>query len=137
MSDGWLYPEQFNRSIERLAQNIFISVPALSQHAATAAFDCARELDENVARYAANRELLLRELPNVGITKFSSSDGAFYIYADVSHLTNNSEEFCRRLLNEAGVGIAPGVILTGCAAFLPSGSRLLAIRIPFLMLYPV
>ena len=106
---GWMVvPEDLNRSIERLAQNIFISVPALSQHAATAAFDCARELDENVARYAANRELLLRELPNVGITKFSSSDGAFYIYADVSHLTNNSEEFCRRLLNEVGVGIAPG-----------------------------
>jgi len=106
---GWMViPENLNRLIERLAQNIFISVPALSQHAATAAFDCAQELDENVARYAANRELLLRELPNVGITKFSSSDGAFYIYADVSHLTNNSEEFCRRLLNEVGVGIAPG-----------------------------
>ena len=106
---GWMViPENLNRLIERLAQNIFISVPALSQHAATAAFDCAQELDENVARYAANRELLLRELPNVGITKFSSSDGAFYIYADVSHLTNNSEEFCRKLLNEVGVGIAPG-----------------------------
>ncbi len=106
---GWMIiPERFNRSIECLAQNLFISVPALSQHAATAAFDSTRELDENVARYAANRELLLRELPKAGITKISSADGAFYIYADVSHLTNDSEEFCRQLLTEIGVGIAPG-----------------------------
>ena len=106
---GWMViPENLNRLIERLTQNIFISVPALSQHAATAAFDCVQELDENVARYAANRELLLRELPEAGITKVSPADGAFYIYADVSPLTTNSEEFCRRVLEEAGVGIAPG-----------------------------
>ena len=106
---GWMViPEEFSRSIECLAQNIFISVPALSQHAANAAFDCSQELDKNVSRYAENRELLLRELPNAEITDFSSADGAFYIYADVSHFTNNSEDFCRRLLHEAGVAVAPG-----------------------------
>ena len=61
---GWMViPEQLHRSVECLTQNIFISVPTLSQHAASAAFDCTAELDENVARYAANRDLLLRELP--------------------------------------------------------------------------
>ncbi|NBP74238.1 MAG: aminotransferase class I/II-fold pyridoxal phosphate-dependent enzyme [Alphaproteobacteria bacterium] len=106
---GWMViPEQLHRSVECLAQNIFISVPALSQHAASAAFDCTAELDENVARYAANRELLLRELPKAGLTKLAPADGAFYIYADVSHLTNDSEDFCRRMLTEAGIATAPG-----------------------------
>jgi aspartate/methionine/tyrosine aminotransferase len=106
---GWMViPQQLHRSVECLAQNIFISVPALSQHAASAAFDCTAELDENVARYAANRELLLRELPKAGLTKLAPADGAFYIYADVSHLTNDSEDFCRRMLTEAGIATAPG-----------------------------
>ena len=106
---GWMViPEQLHRSVECLAQNIFISVPALSQHAASVAFDCTDELDENVARYAANRELLLRELPAAGLTNLAPADGAFYIYADVSHLTNDSEDFCRRLLTEAGIATAPG-----------------------------
>ncbi|PPR09498.1 MAG: putative N-acetyl-LL-diaminopimelate aminotransferase [Alphaproteobacteria bacterium MarineAlpha11_Bin1] len=106
---GWMViPEQLDRSIECLAQNIFISVPALSQHAASVAFDCKEELDQNVARYAANRELLLGELPKLGLTKLAPADGAFYIYADISHLTNNSEEFCRRMLNESGIAVAPG-----------------------------
>ncbi|MEE2998237.1 MAG: aminotransferase class I/II-fold pyridoxal phosphate-dependent enzyme [Pseudomonadota bacterium] len=106
---GWaIIPEHLYRSVECLAQNLFISVPALSQHAASAAFDCAEELDENVARYAVNRELLLRELPKASLTNLAPSDGAFYIYADVSHLTNDSEEFCRQMLNEAGIATAPG-----------------------------
>ena len=62
-----------------------------------------------MAVYAANRELLLRELPKAGITGFAPADGAFYLYADVSHLTQDSEQFCRRMLNETGVAATPGV----------------------------
>ena len=63
----------------------------------------------NAAVYAANRELLLRELPKAGITRFAPADGAFYLYADVSHLTQDSEQFCRRMLAETGVAATPGV----------------------------
>jgi aspartate/methionine/tyrosine aminotransferase len=106
---GWMIlPEDLQRSVECLAQNIFISVPTLSQRAACAAFDCTEELDINVARYAANRELLLRELPRAGLDRLAPADGAFYIYADVGHLTNDSEAFCRQILAETGVALAPG-----------------------------
>lgn len=106
---GWMVmPEDLHRSVECLAQNIFISVPALSQRAACAAFDCTEELDVNVARYAANRELLLRELPKAGLDRLAPADGAFYIYAEVGHLTNDSEAFCRQILAETGVAMAPG-----------------------------
>lgn len=106
---GWMViPEDVHRSVECLAQNLFISVPALSQHAACAAFDCSEELDVNVARYAANRELLLRELPKAGLDRLAPADGAFYIYAEIGHLTNDSEAFCRQILAETGVALAPG-----------------------------
>jgi aspartate/methionine/tyrosine aminotransferase len=106
---GWMVaPEDLLRSIECLKQNLFISAPTLSQHAALAAFDCTGELDANVTRYACNRELLLSGLPKAGLAEFAPADGAFYLYADVSHLTNESEEFCRRMLRETGVATAPG-----------------------------
>lgn len=107
---GWMVvPDDLMRPVESLAQNLFISPPTLSQIAAVAAFDCREELEANVARYAANRELLLRELPAAGFTDLAPADGAFYIYADVGHLTNDSEAFCRRILNEAGVAVTPGI----------------------------
>lgn len=107
---GWMVvPEPMLRAVERISQNLFISPPTLSQYAALAAFDCHDELKRNVAVYAANRELLLRELPKAGITGFAPADGAFYLYADVSHLTQDSEQFCRRMLNETGVAATPGV----------------------------
>ena len=107
---GWMVvPEDLMRPVESLAQNLFISPPTLSQVAAVAAFDCHEELAANLARYAANRELLLTELPKAGFTDLAPADGAFYIYADVGHLTNDSEAFCRRLLKEAGVAVTPGV----------------------------
>lgn len=106
---GWMVaPPDLLRAVECLAQNLFISVPTLSQRAALAAFDCADELDANVARYAGNRELLLRELPKAGLGRLAPADGAFYLYADVAHLTNDSEAFCRTLLRETGVAISPG-----------------------------
>jgi aspartate/methionine/tyrosine aminotransferase len=107
---GWMVvPPDMLRAVECLAQNLFISPPALSQHAALAAFGCRTELDANVARYAANRALLLEELPKAGFTRFAPTDGAFYIYADVAHLTNDSPEFCRRMLREIGVACTPGI----------------------------
>lgn len=107
---GWMIvPQQMLRAVERIAQNLFISPPTLSQHAALAAFECHDELKRNVEVYAANRELLLHELPKAGITRFAPADGAFYLYADVSHLTRNSQEFCRAMLAETGVAATPGV----------------------------
>ena len=106
---GWMVvPEDLLRAIECLAQNLFISPPTLSQLAGLAAFDCRDELDGHVARYARNRALLLRELPKAGLDRLAPADGAFYIYADVSHLTNDSEDFCRRMLVETGVAATPG-----------------------------
>ena len=106
---GWVVlPPDMLRAAECLAQNLFISPPALSQHAAIAAFECRDELDANVARYAANRALLLDELPKAGFERFAPADGAFYLYADVAHLTNDSAEFCRRMLRETGIACTPG-----------------------------
>jgi aspartate/methionine/tyrosine aminotransferase len=107
---GWMIaPTDLLRPIECLAQNLFISPPTLPQIAASAAFDCGDELEANVRRYAENRALLLRQLPRAGFDRLAPADGAFYIYADVSRLTNDSEEFCRRMLAEAGVAATPGL----------------------------
>ncbi|RKQ73763.1 pyridoxal phosphate-dependent aminotransferase [Oceanibaculum indicum] len=107
---GWLVlPEDMVRPVECLGQNLFISASALSQHAAVAAFDCTEELDALVANYRRNRDILLDALPKAGITEFSRADGAFYIYADVGRFTNDSAEFCRRLLAETGVALTPGM----------------------------
>ena len=107
---GWMViPEDLSRSVECLAQNFFISPPTLSQIAAVAAFDCRDELDANVAVYAANRKLLLAQLPEAGFDRLASAQGAFYIYADVAHLTNDSHAFCKRMLAETGVAATPGL----------------------------
>ncbi len=107
---GWaVLPEDLIRSFGCLAQNFFISPPALAQHAAMAAFDCEDELQANVARYRVNRDCLVAKLTEAGITKFVKPTGAFYLYADVGHLTNDSQAFCRQLLDETGVAITPGV----------------------------
>ncbi len=107
---GWMIvPPEMTRSIECLAQNLFISPPTLSQHAAMAAFDSQEELQSNIARYARNRDILLAELPRAGFDRLAPADGAFYIYADVGHMTNDSAEFCRRMLTEAQVAATPGL----------------------------
>jgi aspartate/methionine/tyrosine aminotransferase len=106
---GWMIvPEDLLRPVECLAQNLFISPPTLPQLAASAVFDCRDELEANVRRYAENRALLLRQLPQAGFDRLAPADGAFYIYADVSRLTNDSGEFCRRMLAETGVAATPG-----------------------------
>lgn len=107
---GWLvFPESLARPVECLAQNLFISAPTLSQIAAIAAFDCKPELDANVARYKANRDLLLKALPEAGFDKLSHAQGAFYVYADVAHLTDDSQAFCQKILAKTGVAVTPGL----------------------------
>ena len=99
------------RSVDVLTGNFTICPPVLSQHAAVAAFTDASyaECDGHVARYAANRQLLLEGLPRLGIDRLAPADGAFYVYADVGHLTDDSMAFCHRLLRETGIATAPGV----------------------------
>jgi aspartate/methionine/tyrosine aminotransferase len=107
---GWmLVPPDLARSVECLAQNFYISPPALSQLAALPVFGCRAELDGHVARYRANRDLLIGALIAAGLTRFAPAEGAFYLYVDVSSLTRDSEEFCRCLLAETGVAMTPGL----------------------------
>jgi aspartate/methionine/tyrosine aminotransferase len=107
---GWmLVPPDLARSVECLAQNFYISPPALSQIAALPVFGCRVELDGHVERYRTNRDLLIGALGAAGLTRFAPAEGAFYLYVDVSSLTRDSEEFCRRLLVETGVAMTPGL----------------------------
>jgi aspartate/methionine/tyrosine aminotransferase len=109
---GWmLVPERLRRPVDVLTGNFTICPPVLSQYAAVAAFEEASyaECDAHVARYAENRRLLLEGLPRLGIDRLAPADGAFYVYADVGHLTDDSMAFCHRLLAETGIATAPGV----------------------------
>ena len=107
---GWMViPDQMVRSVERLAQNLYISPTTISQYAALAAFEARDELEQHRATYAKNRELLLNALPDIGFKKILPADGAFYLYVDVSEFTDDSKAFTRKLLDEAGVAITPGL----------------------------
>jgi len=107
---GWMVvPSTLVRAVERLAQNFYISPTTVSQIGALAAFDAVQELEANKAVYARNRALLMEELPRAGFTRLAPADGAFYVYADVSELTDDSETFARRLLEELGVAVTPGL----------------------------
>jgi aspartate/methionine/tyrosine aminotransferase len=106
---GWLVlPADLVRPVECLAQNFFISAPHISQVAAQAAFDCTAELQQNIARYRRSRDLLLGALPAAGFA-LGPAEGAFYLWADVGGLTNDSGAFCARMLAEAAVAASPGV----------------------------
>jgi aspartate/methionine/tyrosine aminotransferase len=106
---GWMVlPEKLVRPVERIAQSLYISPPELSQVAACEAFVATDELDAVKARYAHNRELLQRRLPELGFTLAAPMDGAFYAFCDVSKLTNDSMAFARRMLAEAHVAATPG-----------------------------
>uniref|UniRef100_UPI003BA8D6E2 pyridoxal phosphate-dependent aminotransferase n=1 Tax=Stappia sp. TaxID=1870903 RepID=UPI003BA8D6E2 len=106
---GWMIlPEVLVRPLERIAQSLYISPPELSQRAAAAAFSATRELEEIKAGYAANRALLLETMPKLGFTEMLPVDGAFYLYASVRPFSNDSAEFARRMLEEAGVAATPG-----------------------------
>ena len=109
---GWmLLPERLRRAADRLTGNFTLCPPALAQHAAVAAFtpESYREVEGHVARYRANRDLLLAGLAELGIDRLAPADGAFYAYADVGHLTDDSMAFCRRLLDDTGVAVVPGI----------------------------
>lgn len=107
---GWLVvPEDHVAAARARMGNMFLTPPSLSQHAGLAAFDCEAELDANVETYRRNRRLLLDALPALGLGAIAPPDGAFYIYASIAHLTDDSLGFCRKLLDETGVATAPGV----------------------------
>ena len=107
---GWMVvPPSLVRAVERLQQNLAISVPTLAQIAAEAAFEGRAELEEVRHGYEENRRILLAELPRAGLDSFLPADGAFYLYADVSRFSTDSFAFATRMLEEAGVATTPGV----------------------------
>jgi aspartate/methionine/tyrosine aminotransferase len=107
---GWMVvPEALVRTIDRLQGNLAISVPTLAQVAAEAAFDGRDEMETVKHGYEENRRILLQGLPQAGLDRFLPVDGAFYLYADVSRFSNDSLDFAKRMLNEAGVAATPGI----------------------------
>jgi aspartate/methionine/tyrosine aminotransferase len=107
---GWMVvPEPLVRPVERLQQNLAISVPTLAQIAAQAAFDGVEEMETVKRGYVENRRILIEGLPRAGLDRFLPADGAFYLYADVSSFGNDSAAFARRMLHEARVAATPGV----------------------------
>lgn len=107
---GWLVlPPELVRPVELLAQNLYISPPTLSQRAALGALEDTDELDAHVLRYAANRDVVLDALTSLGCRHIAPADGAFYAWAEVSHLTDDSSQLCRTWLEELGVAATPGI----------------------------
>jgi aspartate/methionine/tyrosine aminotransferase len=107
---GWLVvpPDLVGPARARMG-NLFLTPPSLVQHAGLAAMDCRSELDGHVATYTRNRALMLEWICRLGLSHIAPPDGAFYIYADVGHLSDDSLRFCRRMLEETGVATAPGI----------------------------
>ncbi len=107
---GWMVvPEPLVRTIERLQQNLAISVPTLAQVAAEAAFDGRAEMEAVKHGYEENRRILTQGLPKAGLDKFLPVDGAFYLYADISRFSDDSLDFAKRMLEQAGVAATPGI----------------------------
>lgn len=107
---GWLVvPLELIDAARARMGNMLLTPPSLAQHAGLVAFDCRDELEEHVATYARNRDLLLAALPSMGLRRIAPPDGAFYIYADIGHLTEDSLAFCTRLLEDTGIATAPGI----------------------------
>ena len=107
---GWMVvPDDLVEVSERLAQNLYISAATLNQIGAIAAFDAYEELDAHILRYQENRDILYRGLPPEFLGNHAPSDGAFYLYADISAITSESNNFAGRILNETGIAMTPGV----------------------------
>ncbi len=121
---GWMVvPPDLIRSVECLAQNfVVVSAPTLSQHAAIVAFDCTDELEANVGAMPPTGRCCWTRCRRRGFEDFASADGAFYLYADITHRTNDSQEFCRRMLAETGVATTPASISTPGVATASSAS---------------
>jgi aspartate/methionine/tyrosine aminotransferase len=107
---GWLVvpKAEASRAVAYMGA-LFLTAPALAQHAGLVAMDCRDELEGHVATYRRNRELLLAALPSLGLDEIAPPDGAFYIWADVGRLTDDSLSFCKQLLQDTGVATAPGI----------------------------
>ena len=107
---GWIVvpPVLIDAARARMG-NLFLTPPVLAQQAGLQAFEESAELDGHVATYRRNRQLLLDALPALGLASIAPPDGAFYLYADISHLTDDSLAFCHRLLQDTGVATAPGI----------------------------
>jgi aspartate/methionine/tyrosine aminotransferase len=107
---GWLLvPPRHVETARAYIGNLFLTPPSLSQHAGLVAMDCAEGLEGHVAVYRANRTRMLEALPSLGLRSIAPPDGAFYIWADIGHLTDDSVTFCELLLRDTGVATAPGV----------------------------
>jgi aspartate/methionine/tyrosine aminotransferase len=107
---GWLVvPQRLMRTVERLAQNLYISPPAVAQVAALGAFAGVEELEANKRVYAENRRLLLDELPKMGLDHIVPADGAFYLYVDISALASDSATFATEMLADLGIAVTPGI----------------------------
>lgn len=107
---GWLVvPPDLVAPARARMGNLFLTPPSLAQHAALAAMDAREELEGHVAAYARNRALMLDGMRRLGLSHIAPPDGAFYIYAEVGHLTQDSLAFCRRMLEDTGVATAPGI----------------------------
>jgi aspartate/methionine/tyrosine aminotransferase len=107
---GWLLsPAEHAQRPRAYASNLFLTAPSLAQHAALAAMDAREELEGHVGVYRANRALMLEALPRLGLRRVAPPDGAFYIWADIGHLTDDSLAFCKKLVRETGVAAAPGI----------------------------
>ncbi|NCW07793.1 MAG: aminotransferase class I/II-fold pyridoxal phosphate-dependent enzyme [Rhodobacterales bacterium] len=107
---GWMVvPEDHIRVVERLAQNLFICPPHISQVAALEALSCENELSQYIEIYRKNRQIIMHELPQIGFQNFAPPDGAFYFYVDISRYSDDSLSFCDDVLEEVGVAITPGV----------------------------
>ena len=107
---GWIVvPNKHIRQFERLAQNMFICAPHISQIAALGALDAHHELKQNVETYKTNRAILAEQLPKLGLANFAPPDGAFYFYVDVSEYTDNSVNFANEILDEVNVAVTPGI----------------------------
>ena len=107
---GWIdAPEDLSPAIKNLAENLFVSAPTIAQYVACKVLELKNELDQYVQTYRKNRDILLGCLKESGFNDISNAQGAFYVYADIHHISNDSEEFCRRLMAEAGVVATPGL----------------------------
>lgn len=107
---GWLLaPAGHLQRVRAYAGNMFLTAPSLSQHAGLAALDLRDELEGHLSVYRRNRDLLLQALPRLGLDRIAPPDGAFYVYANVRHLTGDSLSFCKELLMETGIATAPGI----------------------------
>lgn len=107
---GWLVaPDDMIEAVNARQTNYFLTAPSLSQTAALAALKSGDYFDSLLDVYKVNRDLMLTALPRLGFAKIAPPDGAFYIYTDISKFSDNSLEFCKKLLMDTGVATTPGL----------------------------